>query len=128
VSQPDGDTARALNLVHGQLCYLQLPAADSTRAARFYQAVFGWGIEADRPDFEAPGLIGQFADDRPPAAQAGPLLWLSVADMGRALEQVLAYGGQILQPPVPDGPIRTLAVIADPEGNSVGLASYTPPQ
>jgi len=38
----DPETGRAFSLVHGQVCYLQLPAADRNRAAAFYQAVFGW--------------------------------------------------------------------------------------
>ena len=40
----DPEAARALSLVHGQVCYLQLPAANSKRAAAFYEAVFGWDI------------------------------------------------------------------------------------
>lgn len=127
MTHPDPDTARALSLAHGQVCYLQLPATESTRAADFYRAVFGWDIDAHSPDFEAPGLIGQFTEDRPPARDAGPLLWLSVADMAQTLEQVTAHGGQVLEPPVPDGPSRTLATIADSEGNPIGLAAYTLP-
>jgi predicted enzyme related to lactoylglutathione lyase len=34
-------------------------------------------------------------------------------------------GGEITDPPSPDGPDRTLATIADPEGNPVGLASHS---
>ncbi len=55
-------------LVHGQVCYLQLPAADSDRAAAFYEAVFGWQTERPYLDFISPGLIGQWVADRPPAA------------------------------------------------------------
>ena len=36
------------------------------RAAAFYEAVFGSQIEAHHPDFEAPGLIGQSVENRPP--------------------------------------------------------------
>ena len=63
----DSEATRVLGLVHGQVCYLQLPAANRERAAAFYKAVFGWQIEAHHPDFEAPGLIGQWVEDRPPA-------------------------------------------------------------
>ena len=114
----DPETSRALGLVHGQVCYLQLPAADRNRAAAFYQAVFGWQTEAHHPDFEAPGLIGP---------NAGPVLWLAVADMNETLEQVTRHGGRILEPAAPDGPTRTLATIADSEGNPIGLAGHAPP-
>jgi len=78
----DPETARTLGLVHGQVCYLQLPAADRNRAAAFYRAVFGWQTETH----------------------------------------------QILEPPVPDGPTRILATIADSEGNPIGLAGHAPPR
>jgi predicted enzyme related to lactoylglutathione lyase len=123
VSQ-DPEVSRARSLVHGQLCYLQLPAIDSTRAAAFYQAVFGWEIEEHYPDFEAPGLIGQWVQGRPPARDAGPMIWLHVADIKETLNRVTEHGGAILEPATADGPTRTLATIADPEGNPIGLAGH----
>ena len=119
---------RVARLIHGQLCYLQLPAANSARAAAFYQAVFGWDIEEHAPDFVAPGLIGQWVEGRPPAHDVGPMLWLQVADMDETLKQVTSHGGQTLEPPSPDGPARTLATILDPEGNPIGLAAHTTPR
>jgi uncharacterized protein len=124
----DSEASRALGLVHGQVCYLQLPAANRERAATFYEAVFGWHIEVHHPDFEAPGLIGQWVEGRPPARDAGPMIWIHVADMAGTLEQVTAHGGEILEPPAPDGPTRTLATITDPEGNPIGLAGHAPPR
>jgi len=55
------------------------------------------------------------------------MLWLQVADMDETLKQVTAHGGQILEPPSPDGPTRTLATILDPEGNPIGLAAHNAP-
>ena len=121
----DPEAARALSLVHGQVCYLQLPAANSKRAAAFYEAVFGWDIGTHYPDFESPGLIGQWVEGRPPARDAGPMIWLAVADMTGTLDQVTAHGGGILEPPAPDGPARTLATVVDPEGNPIGLAGHS---
>jgi len=120
------ETERARRLTHGQVCYLELPAADRNRAAAFYQAVFGWQTGTHYPDFEAPGLIGQWVEGRPPARDAGPVIWLAVADMDEALKRAAAHGAQILEPPAPDGPTRTLATIADSEGNPLGLAAHTP--
>ena len=116
-----------MNLSHGQVCYLQLPAADRQRAAAFYRAVFGWETGEHYPDFESPGLIGEWVEGRPPARDAGPVVWLAVTDMDEALGLVTTHGGQILVPPAPDGPTRILATIADPEGNPVGLAAHAPP-
>jgi predicted enzyme related to lactoylglutathione lyase len=118
---------RAGALVHGQVCYLQIPARDSKHSAEFYASVFGWDIGTHYPDFTVPGspvLIGQWVEDRPPARDAGPLLWIHVAGMTAALERVVAHGGEIIDPPVPDGPVRMLATILDPAGNPVGLAGH----
>jgi predicted enzyme related to lactoylglutathione lyase len=111
-------------LIHGQVCYLQLPATDRTRAAKFYQAVFGWDIEQHHPDFTAPGLIGQWITDRPPAGDAGPVIWIQVTDMKAALDRAGEHGAQVLEPPSADGPARVLATILDSEGNRIGLAAH----
>ena len=122
----DPESARSLSLVHGQVCYLQLPAADRQRAAAFYETVFGWETGEHYPDFESPGLIGEWVEGRPAAPDAGPVVWLAVTDMDEALALVTSHGGQLLVPPASDGPTRILATIADPEGNPVGLAAHTP--
>jgi uncharacterized protein len=118
------EDARALS--HGQVCYLQLPAADRRRAAAFYEAVFGWETGEHYPDFTSPGLIGEWVENRPAAPDAGPVIWLAVTDMDETLGLVTSHGGQLLVPPAPDGPTRILATIADPEGNPVGLAAHAP--
>ena len=68
-------------LSHGQVCYLQLPAADRRRAAAFYETVFGWETGEHYPDFESPGLIGEWVEGRAAAPDAGPVVWLAVTDM-----------------------------------------------
>jgi hypothetical protein len=120
----DAEAEDRRSLAHGQLAYLQLPAADIAAAAAFYGRVFGWSVEPPQPGFESPGLIGQWVDDRPPAGDAGPLLWISVDDIDATLALVPELGGQVIEPPSADGPTRTLATIADPTGNRIGLAQH----
>ena len=128
MSEEDAETIRARRLVHGQVCYLQLPAADSARSAAFYEAVFGWRTEEQYNDFESPGLIGQWVEDRPPARTAGPMIWIHAADVAETLERAVAHGAEILEHPTPDGPTRTLATILDPAGNPIGLAGHALPE
>jgi uncharacterized protein len=110
------------NLRHGQLSYLQIPALEVGRSAEFYELVFGWRIERPYPSFEAPQLIGQWVDDRPPAPEnAGPLLWIHVDDIEQALRKTVDAGGEVIERPSADGPARILATIRDPAGNAVGL-------
>ena len=103
---------------HGQLSYLQLPATDIAASASFYQRLFGWQGSAG---FEAPGLIGQWIDDRPAQAASGPLLWIWVDDVHAALSQVPDLGGVVLEQPYLDGGERWLATVRDPAGTTLGL-------
>ena len=111
----------ASGLAHGQLCYLQIPALDIRASAEFYTAVFGWRTDPANSGFEAPGLIGQWVDDRAAAAVAGPLAWINVKNIDVTLTLAAAGGGKALEPPSLDGGVRWLATIADPGGNTIGL-------
>ena len=109
---------------HGRVVYLQIPAADAAESAAFYQRVFGWQVDPPDAGFEAPGLIGQWVTDRPPAREAGLVPWIHVDDIDASLEVVRESGGRVLEPPTPDGPVRWLATVADPAGNVVGVATH----
>jgi predicted enzyme related to lactoylglutathione lyase len=113
-------------LAHGQLCYLQIPAVDLWQSAEFYERIFGWRIERPYPSFEAPGLIGQWVDDRPPAPDAGPLAWINVEHIDATLELAAASGGDVLQSPSLDDGVRWLATIHDPAGNTIGVVQRGP--
>ena len=63
--------------------------------------------------------------DRPPARDGGLLAWINVDRIDATLESVRASGGEVLDPPSPDGP-RTLATIRDPAGNVLGIAQHGP--
>jgi predicted enzyme related to lactoylglutathione lyase len=106
---------------HGQVGYLQLPALDVAGSAAFYQAVFGWSVEAGQPGFQAPGLIGQWVTDRPPAAAGGPLLWICADELLPTLHQVQRHGGRVRDRPQPDGGQRWLVEVDDPAGNRIGV-------
>jgi uncharacterized glyoxalase superfamily protein PhnB len=107
---------------HGQLVYLQIPAADITASARFYERVLGWQVGSDS-GFEAPGLIGQWVTDRPPAPDAGPVVWIHVDDVAHTLTEAESAGAVRRQEPTPDGP-RLLASFSDPAGNLVGIVAH----
>ena len=110
---------------HGRLTYLQIPATDATTSTAFYQSVFGWRIDGTT-SFEAPGLIGQWVADRPPAHHNGLLAWFNVDDLDKALSLVAAHGGSMVDPPSADGPTRMLATVLDPGGNLLGLVQHSP--
>ena len=120
------EPARPSGPVHGQVSYLQVPAIDVMQSAAFYERIFGWHIERPHPSFEAPGLIGQWVSDRPAAPDAGLLAWIHVDRIDDTLDLVCTNGGEVLEPPAPDGPVRWLATIRDPGGNVLGIVGHGP--
>jgi predicted enzyme related to lactoylglutathione lyase len=106
---------------HGQIGYLQLPALEVARSAAFYASVFGWSVDLDHGSFEAPGMIGQWTTERPPAAGGGPLLWICADRLGPALERAVAAGGRVRGLPRLDHGERWLAEVDDPAGNHIGV-------
>jgi catechol 2,3-dioxygenase-like lactoylglutathione lyase family enzyme len=108
---------------HGHIVYIQIPAADITASARFYERVLGWAVDPPESGFEAPGLIGQWVTDRPSTPEAGPVLWIHVNDVGRTLAEAEQAGAVLRQSPTPDGP-RLLASFSDPAGNLVGIVAH----
>lgn len=115
--------ARQNEQAHGQVCYLQIPAADPMKSADFYERVFGWRIERPYASFESPGLIGQWTNDRPAAAQSGPLIWINVTDLGSTLSLATAAGGEIVSQPSSDDS-RLVATVRDPGGNEIGIVQH----
>ena len=108
--------------VQGQVVYLQLPAVDIAASAAFYEAVFGWSVDGDRGRFEAPGIIGEWTTDRPPATDAGPVVWILAEQLWPVLERIADHGGRVAGPPQPDNGERYLVECDDPAGNRIGVA------
>ncbi|HEX4439566.1 MAG TPA: VOC family protein [Thermoanaerobaculia bacterium] len=109
---------------NGKICYLEIPATDVERSARFYGSVFGWKMRR-RGDgataFDDPiEVSGSFVTGRPPSRDAGLLTYVMVADIAATIELIVANGGEIVQPPVLGAP-DALARFRDPAGNLVGL-------
>jgi predicted enzyme related to lactoylglutathione lyase len=115
-----------MDATHGQLTYLQIPALDVVASATFYEQIFGWQVDPPKPGFEAPGLIGQWVTDRPPAGNAGPLGWIHVDRIDDTVDLVRSTGGEVIEEPFADGPVRRLATIRDPAGNVVGIVGHGP--
>jgi predicted enzyme related to lactoylglutathione lyase len=105
----------------GRIEYIQLPALDVGRSAAFYEAVFGWSVEAGQDGFTAPGMIGQWTTDRPPSATAGALLWICSDNLSPTLDRVTEHGGTVHGRPQLDGGERWLVEVDDPAGNRIGI-------
>lgn len=113
----------------GKLTYLEIPASDGAKAARFYAGVCGWQIDKRSDDdyrFEdkAAGLIGRWRVDRAASASgAGIVPYVTVASVADAVARVAELGGDIVDAPAPDGDL-VIARVRDPAGNVIGLWQF----
>ncbi len=108
----------------GGVSYLRVPAREPRRSAAFYEAVFGWRVDAERddPSFEdgTGHVIGHFVADQPVAGEAGVLPYVFVERVDDTLEAVVAQGGEVVTTPHPEGDLR-VATFRDPAGNVIGV-------
>jgi len=112
-------------LGNGKICYLEMPASDIERSAKFYQEVFGWRTRRRRDgsiafDDGVGEVSGTWVTGRPAATTPGLLIYIMVDSVTAAIDSVLAHGGEIVQPIGADSPEIT-ARFRDPAGNVIGL-------
>jgi uncharacterized protein len=112
-------------LGHGKICYLQIPATDIARSAKFYERVFAWNIRQRGDGHTAfddgvGEVSGGFVLGRIPPPEPGLLVYIWVESVAATLEAILANGGEIAQPIGGDAPEIT-ARFRDPAGNVIGI-------
>ncbi|MFZ5480078.1 MAG: VOC family protein [Myxococcota bacterium] len=108
----------------GGVARVRIAARDVRRAARFYEALFGWRVVGESPGelwFRAPGgLCGAFWASGEPST-AGPELYVRVESVDDALRAATALGGARLVRPGPGPAGVRVAQVMDTEGNRVCL-------
>ena len=113
----------------GRINYLEFPAQDAAHSARFYMSAFGWrrrGTNGSAPLLEdASGLNISFVSDRPPANDAGVLLYVLVENVVATCRAVEAHGAEIVQPVKAAAPDIT-ARFRDPGGNIIEIYQQPP--
>ena len=110
---------------NGKICYIEVPALDIRRSAEFYQQAFGWQIRqrgdgSTAFDDGVGQVSGTWVLGRPPAGTPGFMIYIMVDSVAATLDQILALGGELVQPIGVDAPEIT-ARFRDPGGNVVGL-------
>ena len=111
--------------MNGKICYIEIPATDIPRSARFYEAVFGWksrqrGDGRTAFDDTTGQVSGAWVTGRPPAALPGLVIYVMCDSVAATVEAIVANGGEIVQPIGVDAPEIT-ARFRDPAGNVIGL-------
>src|SRR5215475_7243286 len=76
------------------ISYLRIPSPDPKRSAAFYEAVFGWKVDAERedPSFEdgTGHVIGHIRSDMEVSGDAGIRPYVFVENVPEVLERVTA--------------------------------------
>ena len=117
----------------GEWMWWQLFTHDVQAAAAHYQSLFGYDTyeNQDTPEIldvdlwahgQARAAVGPLPDD--PQAFPNWIGFIRVENMTRALEKVVAEGGEVLLESDPERRDSDLAVIADPLGTLVGLLRW----
>jgi uncharacterized protein len=111
---------------HGQIEHIEFPADDVERAKSFYSAVFGWSFREmpGMPEYflfgsdgGRGGAIGKRNVNTPNAIR----LYVTVDSVDAAIAAAEANGGRVVEPKDAIPEMGLWAVIADSEGNEVGL-------
>ena len=116
----------------GRFCWVDLAAADTGRAAAFYETMFGWTSQrhaANGGSFNRLRLSGRdvgsmYQLNKAHLERGVPSHWtpyVRVSDAGQAAERAVALGGQILVRPFVVSNVARIALILDAVGAQVGL-------
>lgn len=109
----------------GEIVHLEFPSSDFARSAAFYEKLFGWKTDGQQSGghlrFELPGDV-QGSWIRNALAQApGPVPFVAVTDVDKALELAERNGGRVLVRRLGLGDRGVFGLLADADGNVVGV-------
>jgi len=112
----------------GTPCWIDYGAADLDAAKAFYTRVLGWDYTGGEPEFggyltvtvdgeQAGGMGPQQDPDDPPKW----MTYFAADDAAATAARVHDAGGRILVEPMEVGPMGTMVIAADPQGNPFGV-------
>jgi uncharacterized protein len=113
---------------NGTPCWVDYGAADLDATKRFYGGLLGWEYTGGEPEFggyvtatrngeQAAGLGPQQDPDDPPRWTT----YFATADAAATAARIRAAGGTVLVEPMEVGPMGTMVIALDPDGNPFGL-------
>jgi uncharacterized protein len=108
------------------ITWFEIPVTDMARARKFYEAVMATSLKVDNdgmaifPSEGATGCLVARKESKP--SRDGVRIYLNA---GRELDAIIGRvekaGGKLVQPKTGIGPNGWIAVMADLDGNEVGL-------
>ncbi|MDW5561588.1 MAG: VOC family protein [Methanomassiliicoccus sp.] len=116
------------------IIHFEIPADDLGRMRGFYRNVFGWKF-TEVPEMEYTTIQTVPTDERgmlkEPGVNGGiyqrkertqvPLNYISVDSVDEFIDRAVSNGGSVRSPKMHIPHVGDVAVIADPEGNALGI-------
>jgi predicted enzyme related to lactoylglutathione lyase len=113
---------------NGTPCWIDYGAADVEAAKGFYGRLFGWEFTGGDPEY---GGYLQATRNGEAAAGLSPLMgpedspawttYFATDDAQATADRIRAAGGMVVVEPMEVGPIGTMVIACDPQGNPLGL-------
>jgi predicted enzyme related to lactoylglutathione lyase len=113
---------------NGTPCWVDYGAADMEATKAFYAAVFGWEYTGGQPEFG--GYLTLLRNGRM-AGGMGPLMnpqdspawttYFAADDAAATAAKIKEAGGTVVVEPMQVGPMGTMVIALDPQGNGFGL-------
>ena len=112
------------------VAFFEVISDDPERAQQFYAELFDWQVDAS-PEMEGYALVDTGAGEGAVGGGIGPSqgpgdtgvkIYVRVDDLDAYLARAEQLGGAALVPPMElPGDFGRIAIVADPDGNAVGL-------
>ena len=115
----------------GSWCHIEIPCASPQGAKKFYGKVFGWNFQ-DAPALDyvlfstGDGEIGGGLWNPPPGIPRVITNYISVEHVDTMVARVQEHGGKLVRPRMEVPGHGWFALVADPDGNIVGLWQDAP--
>jgi predicted enzyme related to lactoylglutathione lyase len=121
-------------MVDHTIVHFEIPADDVKKLMKFYEDLFGWKFEKvqwmdywligtvpvdEKGQAIRPGVNGGFYKKETPDNK--PCNYISVESIDDYLKKIEALGGRIIVPKQEVPQTGWTAIVADPEGNCLGL-------
>jgi uncharacterized protein len=112
----------------GAPCWVDYGAPDMAAAKAFYGELFGWTFTEESEEFG--NYVNALRDGRsvagmgPQMSADDPVAWttyFATSDIGQHVQRITEAGGTIVFPPMEVGPMGTMTIALDPQGNGFGL-------
>jgi predicted enzyme related to lactoylglutathione lyase/iron-sulfur cluster repair protein YtfE (RIC family) len=125
VDQRGATTPHAKRVMGRPVVHFEIGGADIARSQEFYSQLFGWSIQVDGGyglvDTQADGGINGGIMRQPEGVPPWVTVYVGVDDLRGTLEHAEKLGGKTVREPTPVGDIGSSALLADPDGNVIGL-------